>query len=90
MLDFMAVETMSLGIAQQHGCTQTLEAVIVRLVRFVEAEEGRRGQVVRSERSTLSENGGRCQLILDKLMLILLGLGADWYEYIKDRLEYML
>ena len=45
-LDFAAIAKVALVLADQQGCTPTLENVIVRLVRFIEAQEGRRGQVV--------------------------------------------
>ena len=60
------------------------------LVRFIEAEEGQRGQIARTDRSVLSEPAEPCQVILDKLILALLGLGADRHEYIEARLEQML
>ena len=89
-LDFAAIAKMSLALAEQQGCAPTLENVIVRLVRLIEAEEFRRGQVARSARSALSENAESCQVILDKLILALLGLRPDRHEYIKARLEQML
>ncbi len=79
-----------MALAGQHGCTSTLEQVIVRLVRFIEAEEGRRGQIARSSRSNLSEQAARCQVILDKLMLVLIGIDADKHDYIVSRLDLML
>ena len=81
---------MSLALAEKQGCAPTLDAVIVRLVRFIEVEEDRRGQVARSARSALSENAESCQVILNKLMLALLGLRADRHEYIEARLKQML
>ena len=89
-LDFATTEKTSLALAKQQGCSQTLESVIVRLVRFVETEERRRGQIARAARSSLSENAERCQVILDKLILVLLGLGAGRHEYIETRLNHML
>lgn len=64
--------------------------MIVRLVRFIEDEERRRGQIARSARSALSEHADRCQIILDELLLQLLGLGAGRYNYIVARLDQML
>ena len=89
-LDFEAISNVSLALAEKQEYAPALDAVIVRLVRFVEAEEGRRGQIARSARSALSENAESCQVILDKLMLALLGLRADRYEYIEARLKQML
>ena len=89
-LDFVAVEPALLELAVQHGCTPTLQLAIVRLVRLIEDEEGRRGEITRTDRSVLSENANRCQVILDRLLLTLLGLNADKLEYIKSRLEKML
>ena len=89
-LDFAAIAKMSLALAEKQGCAPTLDAVIVRLVRFIEVEEDRRGQVARSARSALSENAESCQVILNKLMLALLGLRADRHEYIEARLKQML
>ena len=89
-LDFDAIEKALRAIAVQQGCARTLESAIARLVRFIEAEEGQRGQIARAARSSLSENAERCQVILDKLILALLGLGADRHEYFKSRLEQML
>jgi hypothetical protein len=59
-------------------------------VAFIEAEEGRRGAIARAERSRLAEDAEECQTVLDKLMLVLLGLGSDKHEYIKTRLSEML
>ena len=89
-LDFAAIEKAFLTLAEQQGCSPTLESAIVRLVRFIEAEEGQRGQIARTDRSVLSEPAEPCQVILDKLILALLGLGADRHEYIEARLEQML
>lgn len=89
-LDFAAIEKAVLALAAQQGCTRTLEGLIARLVRFIEAEEGQRGQIARTARSALSENAQQCQVILDKLILALLGLGAGRHEYLKSRLEQML
>ena len=89
-LEFAAIEKAFVALAEQQGCAPTLQGAIVRLVRFIEAEEGRRGQIARAARSTLSANAERCQVILDKLILTLLGLGADRHGYIEARLEKML
>ena len=89
-LDFAGIEKTSLELAEQQGCSPTIESIIVRLVRFIETEEHRRGHIARAARSSLSENGGPCQIILNKLILALLGLGADKHEYIANRLDQML
>jgi hypothetical protein len=67
-----------------------LERVIVSLFKFIEREEKRRGQIARSERSRLADDNEKCQTILDKLLLILLGLGDDKLGYIRRRLTEML
>lgn len=89
-LDFAAIQKVLLEVAAQHGCGSTLQDAIAKLVRYIEAEEGRRGQIARAARSALSENAERCQVVLDRLLLALLGLGADSHEYLKSRLEQML
>ena len=89
-LDFPAIEKASLAHAKEQGCSPTIESIIVRLVRFIETEEHRRGHIARTARSSLSENGEPCQMILNKLILALLGLGADKHEYIENRLDQML
>ena len=89
-LDFPAIENAFLALAAQQGCSRTLESAIARLVRFIEADERQRGQIARAARSALSENAEQCQVILDKLILALLGLGAERHEYLKSRLEQML
>lgn len=88
--DFGVIEKEVLEGAAQHGCTPTLQDSIARLIRFIETEEGRRGRIARAARSALSENAERCQVVLDKLLLALLGLDADRYEYLKSRLAHML
>jgi hypothetical protein len=67
-----------------------LEHAIVSLVRFIEAEERRRGPIARSDRSRLAEDAEKCQAVLDKLMLVLLGLGSDKHDYVRTRLSEML
>ena len=79
-----------MALGNQQGWSSTLESAIVSLVRFIEAEEGKRGQIPRAARSTLSENAEWCQVILDKLILAFLGLGADKQEYLMARLKQML
>ena len=89
-LDFAAIEEVLVEPAAQHGCGSTIQEAIAKLVRYIEAEEGRRGQIARAARSALSENAERCQVVLDRLLLALLGLGARNHEYLKSRLEQML
>ena len=89
-LDFDAIEKVTLTLAMQQGCTPTLERSIIRLVRFIEEEEGLRGHINRAARSMLSENAELCQVILDKLILALLGLETNRHNYFKARLEQML
>ena len=89
-LDFSAIEGEFLALAEQHGCTPTLESGIILLVRFVEAQEQRRGSIPRASRSSLSKQAERCQSVLDKIILALLGLGSDRHQFIKSRLEKML
>ena len=88
--DFQAIEDSLLALAANEGSTSTVERMIVRLVQYIETEEGKRGQIARSERSALSVHANRCQIILDKTLLQLLGLGADRYDYIAERLDHML
>jgi hypothetical protein len=59
-------------------------------VKFIEKEEHRRGEIARTERSHLAEDAEKCQTVLDKLMLALLGLGDGKHEYIRRRLKEML
>lgn len=88
--DFDLIEKELSEIAAQHGCAPTLQDAIARLIRFIETEEGQRGRITRAERSVLSAPAERCQVVLDKLLLALLGLDASSYEYLKSRLEQML
>ena len=89
-LDFAAIEKASLVLADRQGCSSTLTSIIVRLVHFIEREEGRRGHIARTARSTLSDHAETCQVILNKIILALLGLGADKHDYIQARLKRML
>lgn len=88
--DFTHVREQVLSAAMSDGLSPTLEREISTVVRYIEAEEAKRGQIARTARSALSENGARCQEILDCLMLILIGLGADRDAFIQERLEQML
>lgn len=88
--DIRRVEERCMRMATDSGCTPTLESIIARLVRHIEAEEEQRGMIKRSARSHLSERSAKCQEILDKVLLILLGLGAERYEYVRTRVNEML
>ena len=88
--EFGVVEKELLEVAVQQGCTLTLQEAIAKLIRFIEIEESKRGRITRASRSALSQNSEQCQIVLDKLLLALLGLQADSYQYIKSRLEQML
>ena len=89
-LDFGAIETASLALADRQGCSPTLTSIIVKLVRYIEREEERRGHIARKDRSKLSDHAEACQVILNKTILALLGLGADKHEFIEARLKRML
>ncbi len=78
------------GIAVQEGCSPTMERALESLVRFIEREEAARGRIARSERSRLAEDAEQCQVVLDKMMLILLGLGEGKHNYLRARLKEML
>lgn len=88
--NFDLLEKKCLALAAAKGCDPTLEQIIVRIIKFIEKEEHRRGKIARTERSHLADDGEKCQLILDKLMLELLGIGVGRQEYISRRLEEML
>ena len=88
--NFAHIERRCIGLAASEGCTPALERAIVSLVKFIEREEMRRGRIARSERSRLADDGEKCQIVLDKLMLVLLGLGEGKHEYIRTRLAQML
>jgi hypothetical protein len=88
--DFDYIEEACMGLAEAEGTSPTMERVVVSLVRFIEAEEERRGDIARSARSTLAADSQACQLVLDKILLTLLGLGAARYDYLAARLSEML
>ena len=88
--DFAAIEEAACTLAATEGCGPTLERVIVRLVRFVEAEERRRGVMTRSARSALSTNAAACQVVLDRVLLALIGVSSERHEYIAARQAEML
>ena len=88
--DFGAIGEEACALAEEEGCAPTLESVIGKLVRFVEVEEGRRGEMTRSARSALSEKGMACQVILDRVFLALIGLPREKHEYIVARQKQML
>jgi hypothetical protein len=73
--NFQLIEKECLTLAANKGCTPTLGHIIVRLVKFIEKEERHRGEIARTERSHLAEDAEKCQVVLDKLMLALLGIG---------------
>ena len=79
-----------LALAKAEGCTPTLEAVIARLIRFIETQNRDRGEIARAERSRLPGNFESVQVILDKLILILLGLDEAKHDYKRRRLTHML
>ena len=84
------IEEECIRLAVAEGCSTAVERVIVSLVKFIEREEKRRGQIARTERSHLAEDAEKCQAVLDKVMLVLLGLGDDKHDYIRTRLTEML
>jgi hypothetical protein len=87
---FAAIEAECIALAAANGSGPTMERVIISLVTFIEAEEHRRGVIARSQRSRLAEDAEKCQVVLDKLMLVLLGLGGERHAYIRARLAEML
>jgi hypothetical protein len=88
--NFHAVEKECIRFATIKGCDPSLERVIVSLIKFIEEEERRRGQISRSARSRLAEEAEKCQVVLDKVMMVLLGLADETHEYISSRLKEML
>ncbi|MEO0696962.1 MAG: Eco57I restriction-modification methylase domain-containing protein [Pseudomonadota bacterium] len=88
--DFAALETASLALANKDGCSPELQKLIIALVRYIEQEEAQRGDITRTERSALAEDSATCQVILDKIMLILVGLESEKHDYITARLGQML
>lgn len=88
--EFALLEKECLEAATGGACNGTMQHIIINLVNFIEREELRRGDIARAERSHLSENAARCQVILDKVMLVLLGLSEGTYGYIRRRLQEML
>lgn len=87
---FAQLERECLGLAASKGCDSTVEHAIVGLVKIIEMEERRRGDITRTQRSHLSDDAQKCQDILDKIMMALLGLGDEKHEYIGRRLTEML
>jgi hypothetical protein len=87
---FDAIEKKCLTLAVSEGCSPTVEYIIGELVKFIEREEERRGEIARTARSHMAEESERCQIVLDKVMLALLGLGEGTHEYIRGRLNEML
>lgn len=88
--DFSVIEQKCTDLAVQEGCGPTVERALGSLVRFIEREEAARGRIARSERSRLAEDAEQCQVVLDKMMLILLGLGEGKHKYLRTRLTEML
>ena len=88
--EFSEIERKAIPLAKEHGCTPTLQSIIARLVRFIETEESNRGDIARTQRSHLSENATKCQVVLDKTLLALFELGDSRHEYITQRLKEML
>ena len=88
--DFGAIEATCVALTSSDDSRPTLEQIIITLVRFIEAEEMARGAIARSARSQLAGNTQRCQEILDKTMLKLLGVDSDKHAYIATRLTQML
>jgi hypothetical protein len=88
--DFSAIELKCINLAVLEGCSPTVERVLESLVKFIEREEAARGRIARSDRSHLAENAERCQIVLDKMMLTLLGLGENKHQYLRTRLAEML
>ena len=74
----------------KEGVIATSQQIIIRLVRYIEAEERKRGEIARAERSHLSENGERAQHILDDLIFKLLGIAHKEQQHIRERLAEML
>jgi hypothetical protein len=87
---FSELEVQLLDRAANEGCSIAVEQTIIQIVRFIEQQELKRGQISRTSRSKLSEDGQLCQAILDKLMLSLIGIGSDKAQFIDDRLSMML
>ena len=88
--DYYSLEGGLLEIADADGCSSTVQQIIIELVQAIERMEAQRGQISRTARSELSEGGQVCQKILDKVLLSLVGLGADKEPYIAERLSVML
>jgi hypothetical protein len=88
--DFDAVEEKCLALTAGERCSPTVEHFIGALVTFIEREEERRGEIARTARSHMARDSERCQVILDKMMLALLGVGVLKHEYIRQRLKEML
>jgi type I restriction-modification system DNA methylase subunit len=88
--DIAALEEQLLSLATRKGCNSTVEEMIVNIVRVIEEHEKNRGEISRTSRSSLSDFGQTCQALLDKLMLVLIGIDVNQASYIKHRLEVML
>lgn len=88
--DFAALEHDVLELSGTEGSSPTVEKIIVDIVKFIEEKELQRGDISRTARSKLSDEGQVCQSVLDKLMLGLMGLDTGKAQYIDKRLSVML
>lgn len=88
--DFGDAETKCVGLAKKEGCSPTVEGTIIDIVEFMEEVERKRPPITRAQRSALDTESAECQTILDKVLLILLGLGSKHHQFIIDRLKEML
>lgn len=86
--DFDTAEALSIALAER-GCGATIEALITALIGFIEDQERARGVITRAQRAHLSAHAQRAQVILDKIMMTLIGLG-NYYTQIRERLALML
>lgn len=87
---FGLIEHAFLARAAEGSMGATLARMVIRLVRFIESEEAARGEIARTQRSSLSERAAFAQAILDKTLVVLLGMDVGSYAFIKGRLETML
>jgi Eco57I restriction-modification methylase len=88
--EFSVIEQKCTKLAVEEGCSPTVERALESLVKFIERDEAARGRIARSERSHLADDAEQCQVVLDKMMLILLGLSEGKHEYLRTRLTEML
>ncbi len=71
------------------GVGATIERVLLGLVTFIEERERTRGSISRAARSRLEPDANLAQVILDKAVLAMVGLGGR-YEQIRQRLAAMV